>query len=244
MKSWEQGVEENTEGNLNKFLLYREATDVAVEGFVRVNFANELRSILREVKYLQLIDFPIPETATKLFAKVETYRVQTIRMTIIVDMYNNILATLLPVEKPLLAKKIDGMGKALEAGITTLKWNSDGIDKFIKNAHEIVEETDGLVKKMKENVQNMHKEMERWKEPLFERKPKALPPDELLQAHSAKVENDFEKIEGQGKEIHKFLKDTEANIKPDKKTPEWIAYVDYINGLAIEGITIGINASL
>jgi len=33
-------------------LLVREATEIAVEGFIRVNFANELRAILREVKYL------------------------------------------------------------------------------------------------------------------------------------------------------------------------------------------------
>jgi len=180
MKAWEEGVDRDTDEKLNKFLLYREETEIAVEGFVRLNFANELRAILREVKYLQLIDFPIPATAQKLFEKVETYRVQTIRIQIIVDMYNNILATLLPVEKPLLAKKIEAMGKALEPGIISLRWNSDGIDKFIRNAHEIVEEVDGLVKKMKENVMNMHREMEKWKEPLFERKPKALPPDELL----------------------------------------------------------------
>jgi hypothetical protein len=40
------------------------------------------------------------------------------------------------------------------------------------------------------------------------------------------------------------LKETETILKPDKKSREWIDYVDYINGLAIEGITIGINASL
>jgi len=68
---------------------------------------------LREVKYLQLIDFPIPATAQKLFDKVETYRIQTIRLTIIVNMYNDILATLLPVEKPLLAKRILTMSKSL-----------------------------------------------------------------------------------------------------------------------------------
>ena len=93
-----------------------------------------------------------PETALKLFAKVETYRVQTLRLQIIVDMYNNILATLLPVEKPLLAKKIENMGKSLQAGIDTLKWNSEGIDKFISVGHATVLEVDDLVKKMKENV--------------------------------------------------------------------------------------------
>lgn len=106
MKIWEQGVEDSTAENLNRFLLYREATELAEEGFVRVNFANELNAILREVKYLQLIDFPIPETAQKLFARVDTYRLQTVRLNIIVNMYNDILATLLPVEKPLLAKRI------------------------------------------------------------------------------------------------------------------------------------------
>jgi len=97
---------------------------------------------------------------------------------------------------------------------------------------------------MKANVDAMNKEMEKWKEPMFERKPKPMPPDELIQQHSAAIDNRFEAIEGQGKEIHKKLKETEAILKPDKKSPEWIAYVDYINGLAIEGITIGINASL
>lgn len=105
---------------------------------MRVNFAKELHAILREVKYLQLIDFPIPETAQKLFGRVDTYRLQTVRLTIIVNMYNDILATLLPVEKPLLAKKIIDMGTSLDAGINTLKWNSDGIDRFIKFAHETV----------------------------------------------------------------------------------------------------------
>lgn len=97
---------------------------------------------------------------------------------------------------------------------------------------------------MKLNVEAMNKEMEKWKEPMFERKPKPMPPDELIQQHAASIENRFETIIAQGKEIHKKLKETETFLKPDKKSIEWVAYVDYINGLAIEGITLGINASL
>jgi hypothetical protein len=40
------------------------------------------------------------------------------------------------------------------------------------------------------------------------------------------------------------MKDTADNIKPDKKAPTWLSYVDYVNGLVIEGITRGIHASL
>ena len=97
-------------------------------------------------------------------------------------MYNNILATLLPVEKPLLAKRIEMMGKSLQDGIDRLKWNSEGIDIFIKNAHEIVQDVDELVKKMKENVEKIHKYMEIWKDrPFYERRPKPMAPDELQQ---------------------------------------------------------------
>jgi dynein heavy chain len=54
----------------------------------------------------------------------------------------------------------------------------------------------------------------------------------------------LEDIKNHGKEIHKLMKDTAENIKPDKKSITWLAYVDYVNGLIVEGITEGINASL
>jgi len=44
------------------------------------------------------------------------------------------------------------MDSALEAGITTLKWNSENINPFISQAMSIVKEVDDLVKKMKDNV--------------------------------------------------------------------------------------------
>jgi hypothetical protein len=47
------------------------------------------------------------------------------------------------------------MNKSLMPGITELKWNSQNIDPFINSAMEIVKEVDGLVKKMKDNVNKM-----------------------------------------------------------------------------------------
>jgi dynein heavy chain len=63
IRQWEQGVEDNTEEQLEKFLLYREATPLAEEGFVRVNFDPILVRLLREVKYLLLLDIDVPERA-------------------------------------------------------------------------------------------------------------------------------------------------------------------------------------
>jgi dynein heavy chain, axonemal len=225
IKQWEQGVEAHTEDNLNKFLLYREDTELAVEGFVRVNFDPILTKLLREVKYLQLLDIEVPERAALLYKKVNIYRTQTGNLEIISTMYNEILANLLPVEKPLLADRIEKINKALQPGIGELRWNSSNIDPFINQAMNIVTEVDELVKKMKDNV-------------------KPLAPEDLEQTHQSLIMPRLEDIRNHGKEIHKLMKDTADNIKPDKKSHTWLAYVDYVNGLVIEGITKGINCSM
>ena len=131
ISEWERGVEAHTEDQLNKFLLYREATPLAEEGFVRVNFDPILVRLLREVKYLLLLDHQVPERASLLYKKVDIYRTQTGNLDIIVNMYNEILATLLPVEKPLLADRIERMNKTLRPGIEELRWNAQNIDPFI-----------------------------------------------------------------------------------------------------------------
>jgi len=52
-----------------------------------------------------LIDIDVPQRAADLFAKVNVYRTQTGNLELTVNMYN-VLATLLAVEKPLLADRI------------------------------------------------------------------------------------------------------------------------------------------
>lgn len=159
-------------------------------------------------------------------------------------MYNEILATLLPVEKPLLADRIDKINKALNPGIEELRWNSTNIDPFIKQGMAVVKDVDDLVKKMKDNVKKMQDMMKLWEKPLFERKNKPMIPDDLEQTHQSTVMPRLEDIKTHGKEIHKLMKDSSDNIKPDKKSDTCLSYVDYVNSLVIEGITKGINGSL
>jgi len=40
------------------------------------------------------------------------------------------------------------------------------------------------------------------------------------------------------------MKDTTDNVRPNKQSKEWKSYVDYVNGLVIEGITNGIDSSM
>jgi dynein heavy chain len=64
---WEQGVEANTENQLNKSLLYIEESSLIPEGLVRVNFDPILIKLLREVKYLTMQDYEVPERASLLY---------------------------------------------------------------------------------------------------------------------------------------------------------------------------------
>ena len=203
-----------------------------------------LEALLREVKYLLLLDQEVPERAKLLYDKADIYRTQTGRLEIIATMYNDILKTLLPVEKPLLKKRIEGMDATLCDGIEKLTWNSQSIDNFISTANATVSDVDQLVKKMKDNVLKMQHMMDFWKKPLFERKAKTMAPDDLEQTHQSLVMPRHEDIRQHGKDIQKLVKDTTEAIKPDKKSTQWLSYVDYLNSLVIEGVTEGINASM
>lgn len=159
-------------------------------------------------------------------------------------MYNDILATLLPVEKPLLRDRIKAMNECLQPGIDNLRWNSETIDQFIASCMSLVTEVDDLVKKMKENIRQKLEKMKKWEKPFFERKNKPSQPDDLEQVHSAAVMGRHEDIRQDSKEILRLMKETTDAIRPDKKSAEWLAYVDYVNTEIINGITRGINASM
>jgi len=69
-------------------------------------------------------------------------------------------------------------------------------------------------------------------------------PEDVEQTHTAAIMPRLEDIRNHGKEIHRLMKDSADNIKPNKKDKTWLSYVDYVNGLIIEGMTCGIDASL
>lgn len=173
-----------------------------------MNFDPTLTRLLREVKYLKLMDIDVPERADILFNKVNVYRTQTGNLDITVTMFNEVLSTLLPVEKPLLQDRIVLMLNALNPGLVDLKWNSDNINPFINKALKICTEVDELVKKMKENVKKMQEIMKQWTKPLYERKGKALPAEDVETSHAAMVGPRLEDVRNNGKEIHRLMKDT------------------------------------
>lgn len=141
--------------------------------------------------------------------------------------------------------RINNINKQLQPGIDNLKWNSTNIDPFINQVMQTVEIVDELVKRMKDNVRKMIEMMNNWSAtPLYVRKGRTQAPEDVESIHNATISSRFEQIEKEGKDIMKLMKDTNDSIRPDRKSKMWLEYVDYVNGLVIEGITLGISSSM
>lgn len=130
---WEKEVDENTHEKLKHFLLCTdESSENKENGLLKVNFDPILVKLLREVKYLKQLDKGVPETAAKLYEKADIYRRQVVSLELIIQNYNRIVTCLNDVEEPLVKDKIVRMNKEIEPGLKEFKWESAGIDNFIK----------------------------------------------------------------------------------------------------------------
>jgi dynein heavy chain len=116
------------------FLLKRKG-----DGKLMVNFDPDLVRLLREIRYLQLIDLHVPESGLLIYKNVDMFRDINMRLDQIVFMYNSIMSELIDVEKPLLEKNIIKMDTNLKPGIESFKWESNDIIKqFINPCMNVV----------------------------------------------------------------------------------------------------------
>jgi len=183
--------------------------------------------LLREVKYLLLMDIAIPANALEIYQKVDVYRNQTTKLDIIVDMYNTIVTTLNRVEEPMLREKINKMDDILQPGLSELKWRSSKIDEYINRCKLNVGEVSKVVNKMKSNLEEIQKFLnDTATKPLLERKPKPSLPEEFQSMHSATFASKLNAFTQKAKDISKLLKDTMDCIKIPKHSKLWKNYVD------------------
>ena len=87
--------------------------------------------LLKEVKYFTLLRLEVPAAADEIYKKADTYRTYIVALDMIVDNYNVIKTCLLPVEEPLVKKKIQEMEEEMKPGLEQIKWKATNIDEFI-----------------------------------------------------------------------------------------------------------------
>jgi len=144
------------------------------------------------------------------------------------------------VEEPLVKERIIRMNKDIKPGIEEFKWESPGIDNFIKEAKKTVDDLYEIVDKMKKSLDNIYSELSKLKKPMIDRKQKPISPEEYDNILKAAIANKLQGVKDCGTSVHKLLKEINDAVKFDKKKPEWKKYTEYINTIVTDGICEGI----
>lgn len=233
IKAWEASIELSSISKLKLPLLRRNDDSHQLI----VNFDPALVHLLREVKYFKLLKLEVPSNALEIYEKVEQFRRDTGNLELIVQKYNRMHASLLPVEKPLLRQHLHKIDKVLSQGLRTLTWKSHGIESFITEATGTVQEADEILTTMKENMTYIEELLERWQETsMLHRVAKAVSVEEFNLNAKRDLMNKYQLITDGGREIHKLLKEVVKKLKVSAGLPDWKTYVDFVNTIVIGGL--------
>mmetsp|Transcript_14602 Transcript_14602/g.45793 ORF Transcript_14602/g.45793 Transcript_14602/m.45793 type:complete len:4603 (+) Transcript_14602:85-13893(+) len=248
IEEWGRDVEASSHVKLSLPLLTRdEATH-----YISVNFDPALVRLLRETKYFLLAELQVPESALAIYAQVETFRVWTQKLDMVVAKHNGSLAKLLPVEKPLMQPYLDKFDIAAEEGLTTLNWETHGDelektkrDEYIAEATAAVDIVDEYTCSMKANLDHANEIMERWtSKPLLERDKKPVELIEFDRVFKKAKSERYADIKEGGKEVERMLKDTNKMLRVSNASLDWHAYIDFINNIVVDGLAGVITVSL
>ena len=251
---WTEEMEHTSQDKLKQNLLLREDTGEN-SGMLRVNFDPALVCLLREVKYFKLLNdckaesqslIPIPESAMEIFSKAETFRQQTGNLELIVNIYNNMLATLVDVERPLLQGKMDSIDKVLIKGLKHFNWKSTTIAQFISDTMAMVKEANSILQTCKSNVRETQSLLTVFSTQLMmERKAaRSYTIEEYQELSRGVLDARYKAIQSAGVEMQKHLESSLKVLKVKNSNEAWRTYVDYVNQIVIDGLVTSIMASM
>jgi dynein heavy chain len=247
-EAWSASIETDSLAKLKNSILRREKHTEGGLELLYVNFDPLIVNLLRESKYFILLGLSIPTHAADIFSKAEVYRRHTGNLELIVNMYNDIQTSLLPVERPLVSLQLDKLDKTLSQGYVApkpLSWKSTIIESFISEAGAVVRDVNDVVQTLQENLRMVRQTVESWKaQPLFERSSKTAPVEEFINQQAHHLRNKLAHISEGGHGIHLLIKDTSKRLKISQGLPDWKAYVDFVNNVICVGLIDAMSASL
>ena len=240
---WCGGLEETSTAKLRQPLLVRDPST----RLLSVNFDPDLVRLLREVFYLQQVsDSEIPPAATELSRQREPFRVLRGNLQLIVGKYNQMLLTIMDVERPLLEREMKAMDSLLEQGLTHLTWKSVDVQSFVKQALHDVSSAHAKLFVLKDNLRQVEEVIEKWvAAPLMRRKGTATyAPQDFAEQHKPYVKGRYAEVVEGGKTIHRLMLASNAELKVSKGAPSWKAYVEYVSEIVVDGLARLVGTSL
>lgn len=99
----------------------------------RVSFSHELKMIIKESRYLDKLGFRIPESALNVTLQESKYLEISRSLNAQLQTYDQLMASLKPVEKLLLKTHIDDLNATIKTGFYPLNWTSQRIPQYIED---------------------------------------------------------------------------------------------------------------
>jgi len=165
-------------------------------------------------------------------------------MDLIVNMNNDVLHILLPVERPLVQPYLTKFDNVMEKGLSSMNWKSPGITEFIADCMEQVTVVSEVVKTMKDNMRSVNEQLSSYSKPLLIRKNKPAIKDEFEREHKNMVKERYAEIKEGGKTIHNMVKETNKVLRVSNASADWRSYVDFINNIVVDGLSKVVRTSL
>ena len=242
-KGWDQRAENDSKEKQKDFILTKKPTGGHL--LLNVNFDPGLLQLLKEVKYLKILNMNIPNEADEAFQKNAIFRKQISNLENIKAQYNNIILQLNEVEKPMVQNKLNKVESQLEPGLNKITWEQSAeIDKFTKGCHKIISELADTVTKLKTFVGKIDAIFKDWLKPenmLFQKPSTINEADAVSTRFIAYYDQERSKMANKVKDISNLsevqtaLKSAVSNLSSFKETEEWKNYQHYINKLVLDG---------
>lgn len=253
IEAWARGIEDTSQAKLKNPLLRRDAhIDHGDQQLLHVNFDPILVKLLREVKYFLMLGLQVPPSAMEIYQRAEIFRRHTGNLDLIVNMYNDIQTTLLPVERPLVKSQLEKIDKTLSQGIgeaknkgKSLNWKSNGIEIFIAEAMTEVKDVNEMLVMLKGNLKLIEQTVGAWQtQPIFERGTKTSSMEDFVALQKKTRQAKLAVVKEAGQDIHRLIKDTNKKLKVSQGLPDWKAYVDFVNNVVSYGLVDAMASSL
>jgi dynein heavy chain len=136
-------------------IVHNQATVRGVSPQYRVNFADELKQIITETKYLEQLGFQVPELARNVALQEEKYVTHIEGLKEILDRYHDTCASLSQPEQKLLCDQLRELQRVLLPGAKRLNWNSLGIADYISRCDQAITKMESLVNQIHKNAHDI-----------------------------------------------------------------------------------------
>ncbi|XP_061081745.1 dynein axonemal heavy chain 11 [Conger conger] len=244
--SWSQGLDQLCRTHLQEPLL----TLHQDTGLVRLNFHPNLTSVLREVKYLDMLKHQnIPRAALDLYSRKETLYMYTQTLFLITQWCNRLRSSLLEVELGLVGGEMEGVRRQLRPALESLTWGQDSLWDYIAETRDLVRGVDGRVQRSKRNVEAVQELLRGFSQQAFITRKSGRVGGRvggLLDVAGLEecVRSKYALIAATGEKIHRLVQENRTLLGAEVDSPQWMAYTQYVDAMVLQGFVSATRCSL